>query len=297
MSSVVRSDLTRPEAARRTAGVSGRTRNPGRLALAVLLVVGGGLVFVSLYRSHGRQVPVLVMARDVAAGQPIVDADLGLADVSASGVEMIPASERATVSTGKVAQVSLRKGSLLVRGQLGTTAPGAAGTGLVVVTLPADSVPAGMRAEMPVRVVSGTATYDATVQDVRAPGASTSNYAVTVRMTVEEAALVAVARDVRLVLLPASAATSTTATSTTATSTTATSTTATSTTATSTTVAPGTKSSSGSATSVARVATSRPPTTVAVNTTTVATVAQPVAVQPVAVQPVAVQPAADEEAA
>jgi hypothetical protein len=277
MSSVVRSDLTRPEAARRTAGVSGRTRNPGRLALAVLLVVGGGLVFVSLYRSHGRQVPVLVMARDVAAGQPIVDADLGLADVSASGVEMIPASERATVSTGKVAQVSLRKGSLLVRGQLGTTAPGAAGTGLVVVTLPADSVPAGMRAEMPVRVVSGTATYDATVQDVRAPGASTSNYAVTVRMTVEEAALVAVARDVRLVLLPASAATSTTATSTT--------------------VAPGTKSSSGSATSVARVATSRPPTTVAVNTTTVATVAQPVAVQPVAVQPVAVQPAADEEAA
>jgi hypothetical protein len=267
MSSVVRSDLTRPEAARRTAGVSGRTRNPGRLALAVLLVVGGGLVFVSLYRSHGRQVPVLVMARDVAAGQPIVDADLGLADVSASGVEMIPASERASMSTGKVAQVSLRKGSLLVRGQLGTTAPGAAGTGLVVVTLPADSVPAGMRAEMPVRVVSGTATYDATVQDVRAPGASTSNYAVTVRMKVEEAALVAVAKDVRLVLLPASALSSTT-------------------------VAPGTKSSSGSATSVARVATSRPPTTVAVPTTTAAAV-----VQPVAVQPVAVQPAADEEAA
>jgi hypothetical protein len=277
MSSVVRSDLTRPEAARRTAGVSGRTRNPGRLALAVLLVVGGGLVFVSLYRSHGRQVPVLVMARDVAAGQPIVDADLGLADVSASGVEMIPASERATMSTGKVAQVSLRKGSLLVRGQLGTTAPGAAGTGLVVVTLPADSVPAGMRAEMPVRVVSGTATYDATVQDVRAPGASTSNYAVTVRMKVEEAALVAVAKDVRLVLLPASAATSTTATSTT--------------------VAPGTKSSSGSATSVARVATSRPPTTAAVPTTTAAAVVQPVVVQPVAVQPVVVQPVVDEEAA
>jgi hypothetical protein len=256
MSSVVRSDLTRPEAVRRTAGVSGRTRNPGRLALAVLLVVGGGLVFVSLYRSHGRQVPVLVMARDVAAGQPIVDADLGLADVSASGLDVIPASDKERVAVGKVAQVSLRKGSLLVVGQLGSTAPGAEGTGLVVVTLPADSVPAGMRAEMPVRVVSGSAFYDATVHDVRAPGASTSNYAVTVRMKVEEAAIVAVAKDVRLVLLPATAATSTTVAAVTKTS---------------------TSKAPTSSTSVARVATTRvpTPTTVATPPTTVPPTPQP----------------------
>jgi hypothetical protein len=190
--------------------VSGRTRNPGRLALAVLLVVGGGLLFVSLYRSRGQQVPVLVMARDVAAGQTLTDADLSVAEVSAPGVDVISATQQAAIvgvtkNAGQVAQVALRKGSLLVQSQIGATATGVDGTGLVVVTLPADAVPSGLRAEMPVTVVVGPTTYAATVHDVRIPGASasTSNYAVTVRMKVADAALVAVAKDVRLVLLPA----------------------------------------------------------------------------------------------
>jgi hypothetical protein len=205
-----------PKVTRRTSGasgVSGRTRNPGRLAIAVLCVVGGGLLFVSLYRSRGQQVPVLIVARDVAAGQSITDADLSVAEVSAPGVDVISATERAAIvgtgnGTGQVAQVALRKGSLLVQSQLGAAATGVDGTGLVVVTLPADAVPSGLRAETPVTVVVGPTTYAAVVHDVRIPGASasTSNYAVTVRMKVADAAVVAVAKDVRLVLLPATSA-------------------------------------------------------------------------------------------
>jgi hypothetical protein len=209
-----------PQVTRRANGVSGRTRNPGRLAMAVLLVVGGGLLFVSLYRSRGHQVPVLVMARDVAAGQTLTDADLAVADVSAPGVDVISATQQTTIvgtspNTGRVAQVALRKGSLLVQSQIGVAATGVDGTGLVVVTLPADAVPSGLRAEMPVTVVVGPTIYPAVVHDVRIPGtsASTSNYAVTVRMKVSDAAIVAVAKDVRLVLLPATAPATSSATS------------------------------------------------------------------------------------
>jgi SAF domain len=193
----------------RPAGVSGRTRNPARLALATLMVVGGGLLFLSLYRARGRQVPVLIVTRDIRAGQPITDDMLGVADVAATGIDVIPVTQRESVvgskdAGPKVALVPMKAGSLLTASQLGDLPELGADTGLVVVSLPSDAVPAGLRTELAVRVVVAGKTYEAVVFDVRAPSPSSgsSNYAITVAMGTAEAREVAIAKDARLVLLP-----------------------------------------------------------------------------------------------
>ncbi|MFD9078192.1 SAF domain-containing protein [Streptomyces erythrochromogenes] len=66
----------------------------------------------------GDRTKVLAIANDVPAGQPLTDADVVVAEVSADGaLAPMPATDRASV-VGKRPAVDLRKGSLLVAGQL-----------------------------------------------------------------------------------------------------------------------------------------------------------------------------------
>jgi hypothetical protein len=53
-----------------------RKRRPAVLALGVALVAAGGLGGAALYLTTGQRVPVLALAHDVPAGQPLTAADL-----------------------------------------------------------------------------------------------------------------------------------------------------------------------------------------------------------------------------
>src|SRR3954470_22130312 len=73
--------------------VRGR-RRPGLLAAGLMLAALGGLVTVWLVNSAAHRVPVLVVARDVAAGTTITGADLARTDVSVDAdVRTVPAQE------------------------------------------------------------------------------------------------------------------------------------------------------------------------------------------------------------
>jgi hypothetical protein len=101
-----------------------RRKTPlGRLAFGLTVVVFcGGLLAVLFAQAQQRQ-PVLAVARPVAAGEAITDADLAVAQVSADGLVTVPASARAQV-VGRIAAVDLRPGMNLTPDALtGTPVP------------------------------------------------------------------------------------------------------------------------------------------------------------------------------
>jgi hypothetical protein len=120
-----------------------RERKPAMAALAVLLIVGGALVSAYLVMASGQRVPVIRVARPVAAGQQIPAAALEEVQVSATGgLDYIPWRDRAKV-TRTYATVTLVKGSLLTNGMINTAASAAKGTVVVGLALKPGQLPAG----------------------------------------------------------------------------------------------------------------------------------------------------------
>lgn len=110
-----------------------RQRRWSMALVGVLLMLGAGLAFALLYVNAGERSPVLVVARDVQAGQVIEAGDLDVARVGAeAGVGTISESNRSDV-VGQTASVDLVAGTLLVPGHIGereSLAPGEAIVGL-----------------------------------------------------------------------------------------------------------------------------------------------------------------------
>ena len=101
------------------------------LALALVLVVGGGLLVGLLVQSAAERSTVLVAARSIAPGQVITDADLGVVDVGIDGeASLLPATSRSSI-VGQVAVVGIPEGALLATGQV--AAGGGIEPGTVVV--------------------------------------------------------------------------------------------------------------------------------------------------------------------
>jgi hypothetical protein len=101
------------------------------------------LVAVWLLNAAAHRVPVLVVARPVAVGSPIVTADLSRVEVSVdSGVATVPASQVDAV-VGRLAATDLVPGALLAPALLTDVVPPRAGQLLVVLALPAARMPAG----------------------------------------------------------------------------------------------------------------------------------------------------------
>lgn len=97
---------------------SGRRKRLPWLALAVVLVVGGGLLVGLLVQSAGDRTTVLAAARSLAPGQVIGEADLRVVDVGVDGeAALVSASSRRSV-IGQVAVVGIPEGALLSPGQL-----------------------------------------------------------------------------------------------------------------------------------------------------------------------------------
>jgi hypothetical protein len=196
-----------------------RVRSPRRrqvpwLALAVVLVVGGGLLAGLLVQSASDRTAVLAAARTIAPGQVLTNADLRVVDVGVDGhASLVPASSRASV-VGKVATVGIPEGALLALGQL--AADGGLARGTVVVgallgqgELPVPSLRVGDRVEL-VAVSGSQGGERESLGEARvfstAPGTQAGS--VFVSLVVKDAianqvADVAAQRRLRLLLLPA----------------------------------------------------------------------------------------------
>ncbi|MEJ5914812.1 SAF domain-containing protein [Pseudokineococcus sp. 1T1Z-3] len=136
-----------------------RERRPAMAALAVLLVVGGAAVAGLVALRADDRVAVLVAARDVAVGERLTEADLVERQVSAEGLDLVPAAGVASV-VGTYAVQEIPAGRLLDTAMLNRQDPFAGGSVAVGVPVPGDRVPAQGLATgdvvQLVRVVDGT---------------------------------------------------------------------------------------------------------------------------------------------
>ena len=138
---------------------SGRSVNLGRVALAVMLIVGLSLAFLLLYTSAGDRRAVLAVARPVVAGSVITAADITEARVSVDpSLRPIPVSRQSEV-VGRAAGVDLVPGTLLTRGHLADGPAVRTGQDVVGLALKAGQLPQSVRAGDRVLLVrSGGAT-------------------------------------------------------------------------------------------------------------------------------------------
>ena len=134
-------------------GVSGGARAPRHVLVGVGLMVGFGLLFAAAGLRADPAVPVLAVARPVAAGGVLGEADLRVVDVVPGAVELVAASQRDAV-VGRRAAVPLVAGSLLSPGQLGAAASWPpVGRSVVAVPVATGRVPAGLSAGSAVSVL------------------------------------------------------------------------------------------------------------------------------------------------
>jgi hypothetical protein len=186
------------------------------LALALVLVVGGGLLVGLLVQSAAERSTVLAAARSISPGQVITDADLRVVDVGVDGeASLVAASARLSI-VGKVAVVGIPEGALLAPGQV--AAGGGIEAGMVVVgalLAPGELPVATLRAGDAVTLVAVSGGQGADLESlgigrVFTTTAGTQTGSVFVSLVVDETiaeqvADVASQQRLRLLLLPAGA--------------------------------------------------------------------------------------------
>lgn len=184
------------------------------LALALVLVVGGGLLVGLLVQSAADRTTVLAAARAIAPGQVITEADVRVVDVGVEGdAALVPASERGNI-VGKVAVVGIPEGALLAPGQVapdGGVEPGSVVVGALLG--PGELPVPTLRAGDAVELVAVTGGQNAERESLgrgevfsTAPGTQTGS--VFVSLVVDESiagevADIAAQQRLRLLLLPA----------------------------------------------------------------------------------------------
>lgn len=193
---------------------STRSRRVPWLALALVLVVGGGLLVGLLVQSVGDRTPVLAAARAIAPGQVITEGDLRVVDVGVDGrASLMPASSRQSV-VGQVAVVGIPEGALLASGQLardGGIEPGTVVVGALLGPgeLPTPTLRAGDRVELvAVTGSQGAERESLGTGSVFSTSPGTQSGSVFVSLVVDAAiaegvADVAAQQRLRLLLLPA----------------------------------------------------------------------------------------------
>jgi SAF domain len=97
----------------------GRQRRWSLALLAVLLTVGSALAFVVLWLNAGERKPVIVVAREMQAGQAFTAEDIKVVRISADpGITPLAGSLRDDV-IGQTASIDLLPGTLLVADAVG----------------------------------------------------------------------------------------------------------------------------------------------------------------------------------
>ncbi len=124
-------------------GGAGRRRQWPRVGIGIVVVVGCALAFAATSLQVGGRTGVLELRTSLPAGAVISAADLQVAQVSAPGVAVLPATEQAGV-VGRSAAVPLVAGSLLTPADLGPASALPAGTAEVAVALKPGGFPPGL---------------------------------------------------------------------------------------------------------------------------------------------------------
>jgi hypothetical protein len=128
----------------------------------VLAATLGALLAVSLYSAAGSRDDVLALARDVAPGQVLANADLRIVTVSADpSLQPVGAGQLQQV-VGQTARTNLAAGTLLSAAQLGEPLAARPGEAVVGLALKAGRYPAGLRVGDKVVVVIDIPPSDST---------------------------------------------------------------------------------------------------------------------------------------
>jgi hypothetical protein len=118
-----------------------QTRRPTLVALGLVLILAGGMVGALLYLRATQHSQILAVARPVAVGHAINDADLIALSLSVDPrIRPLPASARSQI-VGQVATVNLVPGTLLLRRMITPRSLLQPGEGLVGLALKAGQVP------------------------------------------------------------------------------------------------------------------------------------------------------------
>lgn len=185
----------------------------------LLAALVGALLFATIAGGSDHRRSVLVVARPVAAGDPVSAADVTAVKIRpAKGMGFMEASARDDV-VGRPAAVALVPGSLLVPAQLGSPAGLPYGQAAVGLVLDPGRYPPGLRAGDHVALVSastgpvpadgGSLRLGMGVVEDLAPAAGTAGVSTRVRVdsaASDRVAAEGAARRVALVLLPNGAA-------------------------------------------------------------------------------------------
>ncbi len=129
------------------------SRRQGMLwALGLFLVIGGALASLALVRAGDQRTEVLVMARDVPAGQQIAVEDLTIAEVASDDLALLPATQQDLI-VGSYTRVRILAGQP-ISPSLVQSAP-LITNGTVVIAIPVSSIdlPAGTREQSVVDLV------------------------------------------------------------------------------------------------------------------------------------------------
>ena len=182
------------------------SRRRNRIALGVLLaaIAIGGNLFV--YAGIDSSEPAVQVVRDVPAGEQLTAEMLRTVDVDADSTVNLVAGERLDSLVGTYAKVRLVSGSLLTAEALQPGPLVSAGSSVVAIQVADGTLPIGVRERVAITLVipgdTGPTSIDARV--VGLPVATSSVLGVeslSVEVDADDAATVAAADDVRVVLV------------------------------------------------------------------------------------------------
>ena len=182
----------------------GRSRIAAGVALAAVAVGGNVLVYSSL----DDRIAVLQVARDVPAGAELTRADLRTVEVDADeSVHMVDADAIAG-TVGRFAKVRIAAGSLLVTETLQDTPLVSEDSAIVAIQVGEGGLPIGLREQSRVQLVVATAdggldaVHGTVVGLPVESGTVSGTLSVSVEVPASDAPRLAIADDVRVVLLP-----------------------------------------------------------------------------------------------
>lgn len=182
-----------------------RNRIAAGVALGAIAIGGNVLAYTSIDDAE----PVVQAVRDIPAGDVIRSDMLRVVDIELDDAVNAVPGERLDSLVGSYAKVRIVSGSLVVHQALQPDPLVEPGRAVVALVIPPAELPVGLRERVPIQVVIPPRTSEGSIDVVDATtvglpadvGNTLGERSVSVEVAVEDAAVVAAAEDVRIVLI------------------------------------------------------------------------------------------------